>query len=154
MNFCWTLKKLRSLSCLSNYLSKGEIYLFIHLFISKRHPLLQRMQCFNAAVAISGAKNYLSNANTVILFGTFCFFCNMENSLKVQMVEPLCTQTVKLVRVETMLWVLKLQLVWCLRGPRGSSTTTAPDGLRRHRCSTRAVTSHLPALMAIAKNCT
>lgn len=84
----------------------------------------------------------------------FFFFCNMENSLKVQMVERLCTQTVKLVRVETMLWVLKLQLVWCLRGPRGSSTTTAPDGLRRHRCSTRAVTSHLPALMAIAKNCT
>lgn len=67
----------------------------------------------------------------------------MENSLKGQMVEPLCTRTVKFGQVEMMLWVAKLQLAWCLQGPRGFSTTTAPDGIVHHQSAARAVPTGL-----------
>lgn len=111
----------------------------------ERHPPLQRIWLFNA-FAIGGTKIHSSNVNTSILFGRTSlssFFCNMENSLKGQMVEPLCTRTVKFVQVEMMLWVAKLQLAWCLQGPRGFSTTTAPDGIVHHQSAARAVPTGL-----------
>lgn len=42
-----------------------------------------------------------------------------------------------------MLWVAKLQLAWCLQGPRGFSTTAAPDGIVHHQSAARAVTTGL-----------
>lgn len=40
-----------------------------------------------------------------------------------------------------MQWVAKLQLAWCLQGPRGFSTTAAPDGIVHHQSAARAVTT-------------